>query len=118
MAKFSFSRPDSQARLSAVLSLLSCVTLAGLVFLMKRHLDWKQMVISYGRTRGLIIQATFAVTLLLAASGTYVGWSSVGERRNDKPTLSWLGFFVGAAVISLAFILYWFFKSRGELMVY
>ncbi len=117
MAKFSLSRPDAQARFSAILSLISCVCLAGLALLVFRHVDSKEWVITYGRTRGQLVMAAAGITILLAVIAFGMGWSSAGQRRNDKPALSWLGFFVSAGVICLAVVIFFLFRNRGEMVV-
>lgn len=115
MAKFSLSRHDTQARLSVVLSALALVGLVGVVILIfSGHIDYQEKVITYGRNRGLAIQAATAGTLLLGAIGFVMGLSSAGQRRNDKQTLSWIGFFLGATVICLVIVAFFFFRLRGE----
>lgn len=117
MAKFSMSRPDTQARVGAWVSLSSCLGLAGLAALVFRHMDWQQWIITYGSGRQKLILLTAAATMLLAVTGFGMGWSSAGQRRNEKPLFSWIAFFVGAAVICLAIILMVLFIKRGEQIV-
>jgi hypothetical protein len=54
------------------------------------------------------------MTMVLAASGFGFGLSSAGQRRNDKPQLSWTGFFIGAAILCLTVVLLFIFRVRGE----
>ena len=117
MARFSLSRHDTQAKVGAMISLASCVGLAALAFLVLRHIDWGQWVITYGKTRFQLTLVVGAITILMAAIGFGMGWSSAGQRRNDKQSLSWIGFFVGAAVISLAVILLFVIYMRGEQVI-
>ena len=117
MAKFSLSRHDTQAWVGAMVSLFSCVWLAALAALVFRHVDWGQWIITYGKGRYQAILVVAAVTILLAAIGFGMGWSSAGQRRNDKPTLSWVAFFVGAGVICLAIVLLYIISKRGESIV-
>jgi hypothetical protein len=114
VGKFSLSRHDTQARISAVLAIISCVSLAGLALLVFRNIDRAQWVIAYGKNRGLMVQAAAAVTILLAGIAFGMGLNSAGQRRNDRPKLSWLGFFIGALVICAALVLLFLFKTRGE----
>ena len=85
MAKFSLSRPETQARVAALLSLFSCLSLAALAALVLRHLDTSQWVITYGRSRSLMVQAAAGVTFLLAGIGFGMGLSSAGQRQAGAP---------------------------------
>ena len=42
---------------------------------------------------------------LPAFVGFVLGWNSAGQRRNDKPMRSWVGFFVGGGVVTLDVVL-------------
>lgn len=114
MAKFSLRRFDTQAQVSAIISLLSIVPLVVLAFFVLRYLDFKEMVLYYGPTRKTAIYAMAAVTLLLSATGFGFGLNSAGQRRNDKQQLSWIGFFTGAIVLSLTLVVLFLFRQRGE----
>lgn len=122
MGKFSFSlrRYDTQARVSVFVSLAACASLLAMtVFVFTidkgfRLIDKTQFVITFGPMRRLLILGTGACTILLAIIAFGLGLNSAGQRRNDKPTLSWIGFFLGAAVFCLAVILLFLFKTRGE----
>ena len=116
MAKFSLRRFDTQARASVVLSLASAVTLLGQIAMVLRNVDWDGMIISHGNRYRMAMMAATAITLLLAAGGFGLGFNSVGQRRNDKQSLSWLGFFVGAGVLCVTLIVFVFFWQRGELI--
>jgi hypothetical protein len=118
VAKFSLSRHDTQARVCVVVSLASCVALAGLAFLVLHHLDRSEWIITYGKQRRMVVQMAAAFTLLLAAIGFGMGLNSAGQRRNDKPILSWIGFFVGAGVICFVGVLMFLFLTRGEMITY
>lgn len=115
MAKFSLSRYDTQARVSLGLALFSVVCLLGLAVLIFQHLDLSQWVITYGRFRRLVIMGATAGTILVAAIAFGMGLNSAGQRRNDKPLFSWLGFFISAGVICMSLILFFLFRTRGEM---
>jgi hypothetical protein len=105
---------------SVFVSAAACVSLLAMtVFVFAidkglRLLDRTQYVINYGPVRKLLVFGTGACTLLLAIVGFGLGLNSAGQRRNDKPKLSWIGFFLGAGVLCLALILFIFFRVRGE----
>jgi hypothetical protein len=54
------------------------------------------------------------VTILLAVSGFGFGLNSAGQRRNDKPALSWISFFMGGTVLCLALVILFFFMRQGQ----
>lgn len=116
MAKLSLRRPDVQAQVSVILSLASIPFLLVLAFLIARRLDLSQKIIVYvpGGLRLILIYASGLASLGLGVGGFGFGLSSVGQRRNDKPGLSWIGFFAGAASVTLTLILlalFWFWKE-------
>lgn len=117
MGSFSLRRFDVQARVSLVLALASVITFIGLVLVVLRRFDPKELVVYYGGPTKTAIYLGTAVTLLLAAIGSGMGLNSVGQRRNDKQTWSWIGFFVGAVIICLTLVVFFFFRQRGETAV-
>ncbi len=115
MAKFSLRRYDTQARVSVIVSLASIVSLMALVVLLCRNLAWSERVIFYGNPAArLVVYGAAFMTMVLAASGFGLGLNSAGQRRNDKPQLSWTGFFIGAAILCLTVVLLFIFRTRSE----
>ena len=49
-----------------------------------------------------ILGAALLISLGAAVVGFFVGLNSAGQRRNTRSQLSWLGFFLNAAIIALA----------------
>lgn len=117
MAKFSLRRYDTQARFSMVVSLLSVVPLLGMAWVILQQFDMSELLIYYGKNRKIAVYASTLVTLGLSVVGFGFGLNSAGQRRNDKPQLSWIGFFVGACVFCLAIILFALFRFRGESVI-
>lgn len=115
MASFSLRRYETQARVSTVIAAVSAVALLGLAFLVLRHMDFGgQYVITYGPKRRMAVLGMGAVTMLLSAIAFGMGYSSAGQRRNEKPVLSWIGFFGGAGIFCLCALLLILFQLRGE----
>jgi hypothetical protein len=111
---FSLRRYDTQARVGLWLSLLAVLTLAVMIVGIFQHFSTATMTIYYGQTRKLGVLGLGMVTILLAGAGFGLGLNSAGQRRNDKAKLSWLGFFLGAAVMCLTVILLFFFLKQGQ----
>ncbi len=121
MAKLSLRRYDVQARVSVILSIVSLVFLVGLTALIFRYpkLLIQEKVILYN-PRGLRMPLIyiFGLTALgLGIAGFGLGLNSAGQRRNDKPTHSWIGFFLGAGSITFTLILLYLFKAWGEALI-
>jgi hypothetical protein len=113
VAKFSLRRYDTQARVSVLASVVSIVSLLGLSFVVLQNMNFTELVIYYGPARRLAVFGGTAVTLLLAAIGFGMGLNSVGQRRNERQGLSWLGFFLGAGVLCLTLVVFALFHFRG-----
>jgi len=115
VAKFSLRRYDTQARAGVIVSLASIVSLLAMLVLLLRNFGWSEGVIFYGNPAyKLMIYGAAFVTILLAAFGFGFGINSAGQRRNDKPHLSWIGFFIGATVLCLTIVLLVIFRVRSE----
>lgn len=118
MAKFSLRRYEVQARVAVYLSIASAVCLLGLAALIFRHprvvIDDKMVIYSPNTIRAPLIYLFSVASLGLGVAGFGFGLNSAGQRRNDKPTHSWVGFFIGAGTITFALILLYLFKSWGE----
>ena len=100
-------RYDVQATYACVLSMVSIPLFFAAVSLILRNLDWDLRQIVY-RSEGLFLPA-LAVCVLAsmaaAALGFLFGWSSAGQRRNDRQIRSWVGFFVGGTILTFDTIL-------------
>ena len=117
MAKFSLRRYDTQARVGVIISLLSIAPLMGLVALIGWKMEMSEWVLYYGPRFSLAFYPTTLAALGLSTIGLGFGFNSAGQRRNDKQKLSWIGFFVGVAVLCLTLILFVLFRLRAEPVV-
>ncbi len=116
MARFNVRRYDHQATLSLILSAVSMVFVVGTALLVFRNFNLETMTISYktGSTRWMLLMACAGLSGLLSLLGLSFGANSAGQRRNDKQKQSWIGFFIGAFVLTVTIILLAFFFMRGE----
>jgi hypothetical protein len=117
VAKFSIRRFDNQAQMGAVLSLISIAPLAALIFFIARNMDRQEWIFYYGTPSRIAVLLSAMVSLLLSGMGFGFGLNSAGQRRNDKQQLSWVGFFTGAIVLALTFVMLSLFFLRGEAIV-
>jgi hypothetical protein len=115
VAKFSLRRFEDQARASVVLGIVACVSLLVQAAMVFRHIDWAQVVILYGSSsRRYLVLVMTAINLLIGLTALGLGLNSAGQRRNEKPKLSWAGFFIGAGVVCLTTIFFLTFYFRSE----
>lgn len=107
MGLASLRRFDVQANYACILSIASTLPCLAAVAFVVRNYRHELGQIVFG-TKGLFVPIFFACILLSivpSVLGFLLGWSSAGQRRNDKPTRSWIGFFVGGSVLTLDLIL-------------
>ena len=100
-------RFDVQARVACVLALVSVLPCAAAVVLLMRnyHHELGQIVYSAESSFVLVFFGCTLVSLVPASIGFFLGLSSAGQRRNDKPKRSWIGFFLGGLVTTFNLIL-------------
>ena len=107
MARASLRRYDVQAVYALVFSLASVVPLLGGVYLFFRNFTFDLAAVVY--QQGSMFQSSYlgvaALAGLLSGIGFLLGWNSAGQRRNQRPTWSWAGFFVGGVVATLSVVL-------------
>ncbi len=111
----SFRRYDVQAKYSLMISLTGVIPLAAAAYVSWTKYDPSLRAIQYGST-GLFkvgFLVCIAASAALSLGGLGLGFSSAGQRRNNAQAASWLGFFLGSAVLSLSIIVFAAFASLG-----
>jgi uncharacterized membrane protein YdcZ (DUF606 family) len=100
-------RYDVQARWAFLMALGSVVPLLVAAGLTLRNFRADVSQIVYGSRSSFVIGFVAFVLLSMIPSGLalLMGMSSAGQRRNDKPTHAWVGFFLGGIVLTLNLIL-------------
>jgi len=104
---FQLRRLDVQANYAAVLALASVVPcVAGAVVLIWKY-DATLGRVVYGAAGKVVpVFAVCVLASLLPAVVSFVlGWNSAGNRRNNQPGRSWVGFFLGGTVATIDVIL-------------
>jgi len=111
----SLRRYDVQARYSLIISLVAVLPLAAAAYAGWSKYDHELRAIQYGSTGMFKVGflACIAASVALSLGGLGLGFSSAGQRRNNAQGASWLGFFVGSAVLSLSIIAFAAFTSLG-----
>ncbi len=107
---------ESLSRLSVILACVGLVAVLVTLGLLLRNADLEARYVYYN-PKGMFLPALGAglfVSLATAAAGFFIGLSTAGQRRNQATGLSWAGFFLSAAVITLtmsAVVVFYFTRS-------
>jgi hypothetical protein len=100
--------PETQAKVSSWLVIISgSLLLAAILMAMsKGGFSWEDRVFIYQSTgkRLPLVFGTAGISLLLACAGLWFAYSSAGERRNPRSSLSWTCFIISAAMITMTCI--------------
>jgi len=107
VARASLRRYDVQAVYALVFSLASVVPMVAGVFLFFRNFDLELAAVIYRQGSKFLpfYLAVAGLAGVLSGIGFLLGWNSAGQRRNQRPTWSWAGFFVGGVVATVTVIL-------------
>ncbi len=91
---------------------LAGVGLIALTYFVFKGFNWETRSIYFsteagklGRYRFPLILVTTACVCLLGVCGAGLGYGSLGERRNKRPALSWIGLLLGGLFTTLAVLL-------------
>ena len=103
----SLRRFDVQATYASVLAIISAAPALAAATLMWRRYNPELGQVVYGSgSRFLpVFLGIILISMLFSAVGLLLGWNSAGQRRNDKPARSWIGFFLGGGVLTFDLIL-------------
>jgi hypothetical protein len=95
---------EVQARISVALALLGGLAALSAITLLvlKFKADTRMVVYNARGPFMLLFGAALLAALLAGGVGLLIGLNSAGQKRNTRSQLSWTGFFVSAAVITLS----------------
>ena len=101
MAKLSLRNPETQAKLSVVLTVAGAVVVLGALAVGLGAYDAapRRFIYSKDTLRAPIVYGAGALGLALACMAFWFAYHSAGERRNPRSGLSWVCFVVSAALI-------------------
>ena len=108
-------RYDVQAKYALMLSVGSVIPFLGAVAITIRNYDGDLGHIVHG-SKGLFLPVflgCLGLSVVAGAIGAAFGLSSAGQRRNDKPAWSWIGFLLGSGMVTFDIILliaYWMLR--------
>ncbi len=109
------STPENQARLSIMLACIGAIGVLGAVALLGRNYngELKQfMYASSGKFLPMFLGALM-VSVACGIAGFALGFNSAGQKKHTQPRLSWIGFFMSAALLAASmaiFAAFWVMK--------
>ncbi len=107
-----FRLHETQAQASLLFGLLACLSAAVLCVLVFWNFDPEMRVIPYsavstfGRYRKILVAAGTAITVGIAVIAGMLGFNSLGQKRNSRQGLSWIGLIIAAVTLSSAIVLF------------
>lgn len=110
---------EKQGKLGITLGIVAAAAALGVAYLLFRNYEPEVARIVYGEGSNyiLIVIGGLGVALIAAGAGFLLGFNSAGQKRNTNSRLSWMAFFLNAAmiafVLSLAMV---FFLMRLQLI--
>ena len=113
MALPSLRKFDVQAKCSFYMSLAAILPLAAAAMASISRYSHQLRAIQYGEAGMFKVGFMFCIgtACALGVVGIVLGFNSAGQRRNKESTKSWMGFFIGTAVLSLAVVLFYAFRQ-------
>ena len=110
----------TQARTGVLLALLAVATVAALAYCAMHGYSAAENVVPYNASEGLgqhrpnLVLVLTALTVLMAIGAGALGFNSLGQKRNEKPGLSWLGLAMATLCIPAALFFFFFWKTFSE----
>ena len=100
-------RFEVQASWALRLAVVSLAPFVAAVWLAMSRYDGQVGRIIYGAKGQFVLAFAVAVLASLAPAviGFILGLNSAGQRRNDRSSRSWMGFFLGGAILSADVVL-------------
>lgn len=110
----------TQARAGVLLAVLALATVAALAYCAMHGYSAENNVVPYNASEGLsqhrpnLVLGLTALIVLMSIGAGALGFNSLGQKRNEKPGLSWLGLALATLCIPAALFFYFFWKTFSE----
>jgi hypothetical protein len=114
---------ETQATFSMLLGLAGGICAAMLAVCVFRGFDTAEFAVTYdpdgrfGRFRRPLVYGLTVITVLAGVVAVWVGFRSLGERRNTRQSHSWLGMMLGALVVAAAPVLCFAWRQFGQPLI-
>lgn len=95
---------EGQARASVALAVVGGVCALGALYFIGSAFDRELFAVVYDpKSKRLpAIGGSLLLALASGVAGFFMGLNGAGQKRNKQPQLSWTGFFLNAAVLTVA----------------
>ena len=110
----------TQARTGVLLALIAVTTVAALAYCTMHGYSSVNNVIPYNASKGLgqhrpnLVLLLTALTVLISFGAGALGFNSLGQKRNEKPGLSWLSLAMATLCIPAAVFFFCFWRTFAE----
>lgn len=111
---------ETRATASVWLGGLGLLCVLALAYCVFRGFNLEHKTIPYnarvgiGRFRPYLVYGWTASSLLIGAISAFLGFGSLGQKRNKKQGRSWMGLFIGAIAVSTAPVLLYAWMRFSE----
>ncbi|HPF38931.1 MAG TPA: hypothetical protein P5081_22475 [Phycisphaerae bacterium] len=118
-----FRLHETQARFAAVFGAMAILCLCALIVAVFYNFDRELMVIQFnprgglGKFRQIGVFAGTAVTLGVGLTAGLLGFNSLGQKRNMRQGLSWMGMAFGALAVSMAPVLLYAWMTLNQSVI-
>jgi hypothetical protein len=109
---------ETQSMLSVVIAVLGILLALAAAGIMLQRFDWADFALYHkaNSARFLAILGAGGTAFGLGVIGFFMGLNGAGQKRNKREGLAWLGFFLNAALITVALcVLIVFWLTRIEI---
>lgn len=118
-----FRLHETQAWVSAFFGVAAIICLLGLTYGVFRGFDKDMMAINFnpnsglGKFRKVIVFGGAALTIGLGLTAGLMGFNSLGQKRNNKQGMSWIGLGLGALSVASAPILLFAWMELSQAII-
>jgi len=115
-----FRLHETQAVWSSFVGVVALGSLAALAICVFKGLQTDAWIVPYnprgalGQYRNPLVQLMTALTLLLGAIAGVMGFTSLGQKRNHRQGLSWLGLAIGSLCVAMSPVLFFAWRTISE----
>jgi hypothetical protein len=118
-----FRLHETQATTSMYLGIAGWLSLAALAAVVLKNFNTTTWTILYneqstlGQYRRGLVMLFCATTLLIGGVAALMGFSSLGQKRNNRQGRSWIGMLMGAVALAVAPVLFITWQRLSEVVI-
>jgi hypothetical protein len=114
---------ETQAWVSALFGAAAIFGLLVLSYVVFKGFDWEMKAINFnpngglGKYRKILVFAGGALTMGVGLTAGLMGFNSLGQKRNTKQGMSWLGMALGAVSVAVAPVLLFAWMELSQAII-